>query len=86
MRYLNKHKRQQLQHLIDAHNWCHARKPKGISFATESDRALAFFRMMRDLHERLNISIEPIGLRRKHARALLRMYESDGQSASSLQK
>jgi integrase len=83
---MNKAKRRQLQALIDAHNWRHAKKDKGVSFATQSDRALALFRFFNKLHERLNLCIEPTHLRLKHVKALLRLYESEGQSAASLQK
>lgn len=86
MPQMNKAKRRQLQALIDAHNWRHAKKDKGVSFATQSDRALALFRFFNHLHEKLKLCIEPAHLRLKHVRALIQLYECDGQSAASLQK
>lgn len=86
MLQLSKEKRRELQRLIDANNARHARKHKGVSFATESDRALALFRFFRDLHERLDFDVWPTRLRLRHVKALLQLYEAAGQSASSLQK
>lgn len=76
----------ELQALIDANNWRHGRKHKGVSYATEDDRAHALFRIFRQLHQKLNMPLVPSSFRIKHVRAIANFWEQEGLSASTMQK
>ena len=78
-----------LQALLDKHN--HYYKDNGkarrtVSHKTRDDRAKALFLCFRTLREKLGYSIDnPSNLKPKHVEALVRYWESDGLSASTIQ-
>lgn len=76
----------ELQKLIDQHNHYKAGGKRIASNKTKDDRAKALFLCFRTLREKLGYSIDnPSNLKPKHVEALVRYWESDGLSASTIQ-
>ena len=78
--------KRQLQMVLEAHNWRHGRRDKGVSYATMDDRAHTLFLCFRQLYRDLNLPCIPRGFRGRHARALVAHWEAQGLSAATLQK
>jgi len=78
-----------LQGILDEHN--HYYKDNGkarrtVSHKTRDDRAKSLFLCFRTLRDKLGYSIDnPANLKPKHVEALVRYWESDGLSASTIQ-
>jgi site-specific recombinase XerC len=81
---MNGKARQELQDLIDANNWRHGRKHKGVSYNTEANRADTLWLVFKQLHK-MNRPMMPRSFRMKHVQALLRRWEDKGLSASTMQ-
>lgn len=75
-----------LQDVIDQHNRQAMHKPKVISGATMADRAKICFLAFNQLHEAGYRIEDPHNLKPKHIEFLLRSWEEQGLSASTLAK
>lgn len=78
-----------LQGILDEHN--HYYKDNGkarraVSHKTRDDRAKSLFLCFRTLRDKLGYTIDnPTNLKPKHVEALVRYWESEGLSASTIQ-
>lgn len=76
----------ELQRLIDQHNHYKGGGKRIASNKTKDDRAKALFLCFRTLREKLGYVIDnPSNLKPKHVEALVRHWEQDGLSASTIQ-
>jgi integrase len=75
----------ELQELIDANNWRHGRKNKGVSFSTEDNRAATLWLMFHQLHRNLNMPMMPRSFKSRHVKPLVQLWEREGLSAATMQ-
>jgi integrase len=75
----------ELQQLIDVNNWRHGRKHKGVSYSTEDTRASTLWLMFHQLHRNLNMPMMPRSFKSRHVKPLVRLWEKEGLSASTMQ-
>lgn len=74
-----------LQRIIDEHNGAALRKDKVISSKTKEDRARTLFLCFRQLREEGFMLADPANLKPKHVEALMRRWEEEKLSGSTLQ-
>jgi site-specific recombinase XerC len=75
----------ELQELINANNWRHGRKNKGVSFSTEDNRATTLWMMFHQLHRNLNMPMMPRSFKSRHVKPLVCLWEQKGLSAATMQ-
>lgn len=82
---MNGKSKHELQALIDANNWRHGRKNKGVSYSTEDNRASTLWLMFHQLHRKLHMPMMPRSFKSRHVKSLVRLWEKEGLSAATMQ-
>jgi site-specific recombinase XerC len=81
---MNGKAKRELQDLINANNWRHGRKNKGVSYSTEASRAETLWLAFKQLFL-LNRPMMPRSFRLKHVTALVHLWEEQGLHAATMQ-